>query len=567
MLVLAALLLSSPAPGLLLAPCGPDLPGAQCGSLKVFENRSLGSGRTIDLKVVVVKARGPNPLPDPVFVLAGGPGEAATQEAGGAAQEFAPLLARRDFVFVDQRGTGGSHLLQCPLYAAGDPQNALGDFFPPKAIATCRAELEKDADLTQYTTSAAMADLDDVRAALSYDRINLYGGSYGTRAALVYLREHGDHVRTATLHGVSPTADPVPLRFPTDAQRALDGVLGECAAEPACRGAFPDLAAESKAVFARLEKAPAPAKILDPESGEARAVTLSHDLAAEAVRYLMYQAGTAGLVPVLLHSAAGGDFDALAEFALFGRQHIVDSGTGLYLSITCAEDLPLVPEGEAERAARGTFLGDYRYVQQKRACSLWPQARIGAGFEALVRSNVPVLLLSGQWDPVTPPARGEEALAGLPEGRHVVVPHGGHSYDGLEGTECVDRLVVDFVERGTTKGLDASCIASIKRRPFPTSPPPTKVVALPGADLDRLAGRYVAEGEPLEVKVVRDGARLRAELTGGTRLLLAPVSSTRFRVAGDLGTYAVFQVEDRRAVRLQIEENGQTTMTLKAAAR
>ncbi len=562
------LLLAAPAapPKLALAACGPALPGAQCGTYEVFENRAAKVGRKIGLKVVVLPASGPDRQPDPLFFFAGGPGDAATRMAGGAAQMFGGILKHHDLVFVDQRGTGASHGLMCALYGP-DAQSALGDFFPPEAVTRCRAGLEKDADLTQFTTSIAMADIDDVRTALGYDKINLWGGSYGTRAALVYLREHGDHVRTATLMGIAPTTDPMPLHFARDAQRALDGVVADCAADAACHAAFPELASEVKAVFASLAKGPASAQILDSESGESRTVHLSRDLVAEAVRYLMYESGSAAMIPALVHEAAHGDFSALAEFALFWRRQIVTGlGSGLYFSITCAEDLPWIKAADAEREAQGTFLGDYRWVQQQRACTLWPQAKVPASYLTPVKSAAPVLILSGQWDPTTPPALGDEAARDLPHSLHVVVPHGGHSYDGLEGLDCVDRLMADFVERGTTAGLDTTCLAAIKRRPFPTALPPTKVVTLPDADVARLAGRYVAEGAPMEATLTAEGSRIRVELPGGQKFLLAPVSPTRFRVMGALGTYAVFELAADQAVsRLLIEENGQTTLALKPA--
>jgi pimeloyl-ACP methyl ester carboxylesterase len=554
------------APRLALSDCGPALPGGRCGTYEVFENRGTKSGRKIGLRVVVLPATGADRQPDPLFFFAGGPGDAASRIAGGAAQMFAEILKHRDMVFVDQRGTGASHGLQCTFYDAADPQSALGDFFPPGAVKRCRAELEKDTDLTQYTTSLAMADIDDVREALGYERINLWGGSYGTRAALVYLREHGAHVRSATLMGVLPTSESVPSHFARSAQRALDGVVADCAAEPGCHAAFPALRSEIATVFERLAKGPAPAQVLDPESGEARAVQLSGDLLAEALRYLMYESGSAGLIPALIHNAAQGELGPFAEFALFNRKQIVTGlGSGLYLSVTCAEDLPWIKAEQAEREAKGTFLGDYRYAQQQRACALWPQAKVPASFLAPVESKVPALLFSGQWDPTTPPALGDEAARSLPNSRHVVVPHGGHSYDGLEGLDCVDHLMTAFIERGSSQGLDVTCVAAIKRRPFPTTLPSTRVVSLPDADVARLAGRYVADGAPIEATLTAQGSRIRVEMPGGPRLLLAPVSPTRFRVVGALGMYAVFEMADQKVTRLVVEENGQPTLALKPA--
>jgi pimeloyl-ACP methyl ester carboxylesterase len=182
----------------------------KCGSFEVFENRAKRTGRKISLKIVVVPATGTTHSDDPLFYIPGGPGSSATEDAPGVVQLFAAILEHRDLVFVDQRGTGGSNPLNCNFYDANDPQSSLEYFFPLKDVKKCREELEPRADLTLYTTSIAMDDLDDVRAALGYERINVFGGSYGTRASLVYLRQHPKHVRTLTLQGVLPTNDYIP---------------------------------------------------------------------------------------------------------------------------------------------------------------------------------------------------------------------------------------------------------------------------------------------------------------------------------------------------------------------
>ncbi|MGE5346533.1 MAG: alpha/beta fold hydrolase, partial [Acidithiobacillales bacterium] len=398
--VLSALLASpaageEPKPALTLAPCEvKGVPGAaRCGTLTVFEDRAAKKGRTIGLRVVVLPATKPPAAPDALFVLVGGPGEAATEEAPGLAMEFAAIRERRDVVLVDQRGTGGSHPLNCDLFGPGEGlQRFLGDFLPIEAVRRCKATLEKDANLKLYTTSIAMDDLDDVRSALGYDRINLWGGSYGTRAALAYMRRHPGHVRAALLEGVTPTTDPIPLAFPKDAQRALDGVLAECTAEAACLDAFPRLASEASAVFDRAAAGPVTAEVLRPDTGDPEKVTLTRDIVGEAVRYMTYQAGTAGLVPVVIHEAAGGNWDPLATFAVFARKEIVGSGgMGLYLSVTCAEDLPFIRPGEGEKAATGSYLGDYRLRQQRAACGVWPRGAVPKDYLNPVRSESPAL--------------------------------------------------------------------------------------------------------------------------------------------------------------------------------
>ena len=459
-----------------LAPC--EVPGAgeglkekaRCGTFEVFENRATKSGRRIKLKVVVFPATGREKAANPLFYIPGGPGSSATEDAPYIAQQYAKVRERRELVFVDQRGTGGSNPLNCDLFNPQDLQSYLGDYFPLEDVRKCREQLEPKADLRLYTTDIAMDDLDEVRAALGYGRINITGGSYGTRAAQVYLKRHGEHVRAVILHGVSPTGQLMPRDFPQHTERALNGVIDECAADAACRAAFPDLRAEVKTVLERLLRGPVEVELKNAQTGESIPIKLSRDLAGEAVRYMLYQPDAASRIPLYIHSAARGDFAPLAKSAINYRRQIVATGSnGMYLSVTCAEDLPWIKPGEGERNAAHTFLGDYRLRQQRAACALWPRGEIPKGYAEPTRAVVPALILTGQWDPVTPPAYGETAAKYLPNSLHLVVPHGGHGFGGLEGLDCVQNLINDFVNRGTTSGLDTSCVKNIRRRGFPLS--------------------------------------------------------------------------------------------------
>ncbi|MGH9968158.1 MAG: alpha/beta fold hydrolase [Pyrinomonadaceae bacterium] len=465
----------------ILKPCEvPEYSGkAQCGSYEVYENRAARQGRKINLKILVFPATGSERAADPFVYIAGGPGSSATEDAPGIAQYFAKINEHRDLVFVDQRGAGGSHPLNCDFFNAADLQSYFGYFFPLDDVRKCRGQLERDADLTLYTTPIAADDLDEVRAALGYQQLNLFGASYGTRAALIYLRRHPQHVRTISLQGVSPPNQYMPRDFPQHTERALQGILTECNEDEACHLAFPNLRAEVSAVLERLLRGPVEVQVRSPgssniptsdstaKSDNRRKVKLSRELAAEAIRYMLYNPGAASQVPLVLHLAAQGDFVPLAEAALRYRLGIVATGSnGLYLSITCAEDLPWIKPGEGERLATSTFLGDYRLRQQREACALWTRASIPGDYGDPVRGSAPVLILTGEWDPVTPPSNGEAVAAHLPNSLHVIVPHGAHGFSGLEGLDCVNRLQIDFVERGTVKGLDTSCVKSIRRRGF-----------------------------------------------------------------------------------------------------
>lgn len=436
-----------------------------CGSYEVFENRATKTGRKISLKIVVFPATGSDKLPDPFWYIPGGPGSSATEDAPYIAQLFRKLRERRDFLFVDQRGTGGSNPLDCQFFNASDLQSYFGAYFPLDDVRNCRAQLEPKADLKLYTTPIAMDDFDDVRTALGFEQVNLIGASYGTRAVQVYLRAHEKHVRTIILHGVSATNQLMPRDFPLHTERALNGVLDECLADEKCRTAFPEIRAEAKQVLDTLIKGPVQVEL--KEGNNSAKVKFSRDLAAEAVRYMLYQSAAASRVPVMLHEASQGNFTPLAQAALYYRKNLVATGAnGMYLSVTCAEDLPMIKAGEGEKNGENTFLGDYRLRQQRAACELWPIGTVPSNYSQPTQSAVPALILTGQWDPVTPPLYGDTASRSLPNSLHVVVPHGGHGFNGLVGMECIDNLLVTFVNVGTTKGLDTSCVQSIKRSGF-----------------------------------------------------------------------------------------------------
>ena len=459
---------------LALAPC--TLPGvgaaenARCGTLSVYENR-VAKGRKIQLRVVVLPATGPEREPDPIFFIAGGPGSSVVEDAGGIAGDMPALRRRRDFVLVDQRGTGGSHPINCPFYGPPDSlQSFLGDFMPPDAVRRCRAMFATTTDLTQYTTTIAAHDLDEVRAALGAERINLSGGSYGTRAAQEYMRRYPNRVRAATLFGLVPPSEAMPQHFARDAQNSLDAVVKECAADAACNAAFPRLAAEIRAVFDGLARAPARVTVDHPRTNRPATVSLSYDMVAETLRYMLYSSVEAALVPAVMHNAAAGDFGWLARRSLRARGANTGNGNfdGLYLAITCAEDLPRTDPAREAAEAKGTFLGEYRMRQQRAACEIWGRSPVPADYYTPVRSNAPVLLVTGADDPVTPPRYAAEVARTLPNALNIVVPFGAHGLNGLEGLACIDDIERQVIERASVAGIDTSCVARIRRRGFAT---------------------------------------------------------------------------------------------------
>ncbi len=251
----------------------------------------------------------------------------------------------------------------------------------------------------------------------------------------------------------------MPDGFGRAAQRALDGVLDECAATPACASAFPKLRAETAQVFDRLSRAPITTRL----SGIDRPVTITRDQVAEAIRYLLYVTRQASRLPLLLHRASGGDFSPIAEYLRSYRLGVLYDG--LYLSITCAEDVPFLPK-DAEARDQGTFLGSYRIREQRAACAEWPRGTVPSHHGEPVRSQVPVLITTGTLDPVTPPANGDLVAKTLPNALHIRVPAGAHGLGGLQGLDCLAAIKRGFVQRGTATGLDTSCVRKIVRPAF-----------------------------------------------------------------------------------------------------
>ncbi len=450
-----------------LKPCASDEgpTDAYCGALTVFENRDARQGRTIDLKIVVLPALGNDAAPDPLFLLAGGPGQGAAKMARQVRDLFGRIQVRRDIVLVDQRGTGDSNGLECRADADSLASLNESDEAGLDRLKTCLAGY--DADTRFYTTPIAMDDLDDVRAFLGYETINLYGGSYGTRAALVYLRQHETHVRAVVLDGVAPTDMRLPLYFARDAQRALDRLLADCAADAACAAQYPDLAARVPALFARLETAPHEARLTHPRTGATEVVQVKAALVANIVAGALYSPLLSSLVPELLVRAETNDFQGMLALATTGESAGENMSAGMQLSVICAEDAPRVTEADVARESAGSIFARHLLASRLKACEFWPRGAVPASYYEPVRSNVPVLVLSGDLDPVTPPSWGEAVSGSLPNARHVTAPATGH---GVVGTGCGLRMVAAFIDQGSTEAVDTSCLASMKRPPFVLGP-------------------------------------------------------------------------------------------------
>jgi pimeloyl-ACP methyl ester carboxylesterase len=308
-----------------------------------------------------------------------------------------------------------------------------------------------------------MDDLDEVRAALGYQRINLWGGSYGTRAALVYARAHPARLRAMVLDGVAPVSLRLPLYFARDAQRALELLIKQCEADAPCARRFPHLLKRFEALLSQLEKKPEVARLEDPLTGAPVELAIGRDQFVEQLRGLLYSPELTALLPLTLERAAGGDFRPFVAEVDSASPPRDSLAVGMFLSVICAEDAPFISAEEIDRLAQGSFLGAHQAREFLQACAVWPRGAVPGGFREPVRSSAPALLLSGELDPATPPSWAEEALQTLPNGVHLVAPGVGH---GVSAVGCVPNLLKIFYEKGSAEGLDFSCVKALRRPPF-----------------------------------------------------------------------------------------------------
>jgi pimeloyl-ACP methyl ester carboxylesterase len=456
------------APTVPLTPCrlqGVEA-GALCGRIARPLDPARPDGTQIDLHFAVLPALARNKKPDPVFFFAGGPGQSAIGLAGVVAGLTARLGNRRDVVLVDQRGTGLSAPLKCeqpppaaPLRELSDPARQFDE------LRRCRAALERlpYGDLRQFTTTVAMADVDAVRRALGAERIDLIGGSYGTRAALEYQRQFPQAVRRVVLDGVAPPDMALPAAFSTDGQAAFDALARACAAAPACDRPYPALQAAWRRVLATL---PREVTVPHPVTGQPERFTLSADVAAGLLRLPLYVPALASALPLAITQADGGRFDALVGLstALGGeRRGPAALAEGMHYSVMCAEDAPRLAQAADPP---GPDFGDGFARQYEAACADWPRGAVAEAFYTVPPAPAAALVLSGGADPVTPPRHGERVARALGAlARHVVVPEAGH---GVMSLGCMPDVIYRFIDADTDAQalqVDAGCVADLPRPP------------------------------------------------------------------------------------------------------
>lgn len=436
---------------------------AECATVQLPENPAQPEGRSVGLRIARLKARTNDPAAEPLVFIAGGPGQSALEMFPAVSAAFEKVRQQRPILLVDQRGTGASKPLHCPM--------DIFDMESPEApekteilewARNCLDEM--DADPRFYTTVDAVRDFESLRQALGIEKFMLYGISYGSRVALEYLRRHPTSLRGVVVDGVAAPSEPLGLEIASDAQAAFDAILDRCASTPSCDKRFPNLQERFQAMQERLDEEPVTVELRDPRSGEFDTVTIGAASVASLVRMSSYQRHTVALLPLQLSRAADGDFAALG-----GALQILEDSSlpesmamGMHMAVVCSEDIPFYPK-DAAAQAEGTYLGPMSVDFMMTVCSEWPTRDLGEGIKQPVSSDVPVLLLSGEFDPVTPPENAEKVIENLSTARHIVAPGQGH---GVAWQGCMPEVVANFYRTLQPDELDAECVERLETEPF-----------------------------------------------------------------------------------------------------
>ncbi|MEE9333709.1 MAG: alpha/beta fold hydrolase [Granulosicoccaceae bacterium] len=441
---------------------GASLLPAQCAELIVPLDPTAPSGETLTLTIAKVPARTNKPKSDPFTLIAGGPGQSATESFPPVAQAFRHILLERDIYLIDQRGTGQSHKLVCK----SDDASSLFEFdeaLIAEQAKTCRESLPHDPHF--FTTSVAVQDIELVRRALGIEQWNIYGVSYGTRVALHYLRRFPDQVRTLILDAVVAPEVALGPEIAVMAERALDAMFTRCENDSSCSSAFPELATKTNKLISSLKNEARPVQYEDLSSGQLRMLDFDHQHLAVTLRLMSYSAYGNAILPSMLFDAS--ENNNLAPFARQAELQVRSLGdsiaNGMHHAVVCTEDEPFTDIDEGRAQSADTYLGTDLIDALKISCEQWDSGVIDDDFKQPVESTVPTLLLSGSADPITPPEYAERAKAKLKNSKHIVIEHQGH----MQSTSgCMPSIMAEFIKLGEVEQLDTNCLERLTAPPF-----------------------------------------------------------------------------------------------------
>ncbi len=445
---------------------------AECGNFLVKENPQNNSSRLISLNILRLPAINPMSQQDPLFIIAGGPGQSAVALAESFHQAFSDVRKNRDFIFLDQRGTGKSSPLNCEIESAKADEHS-----PVQQKVLLREAIQKCIEMHRdhapyYTTNYAVADLDMIREAMGYKKINLWGGSYGSRVVLEYLRRYPTQARSGVIDGVAPVDIALPWFMERDVLAALTAINQQCVQAVECNRLYGDILQKAKEASELLHKTPVKVSIPHPRTQEQLVVSVDAESFASVIQLALYSRDLSTLLPQMIHNAFVGDYQLVASLMNLAKakNEAMKISYGMHYAVVCNEDYPLYKDKKAEES--NVFLHAHSVQKYSEVCSQWPTAKLPSDYWQPFKSEIPVLILSGEVDPVTPPAWGALAKKSLKNATEIIAP-GGHHIVTQEG--CITQLIAAFIERGDGQQLNSSCVKNIK--PLAIWLPPAKAEA------------------------------------------------------------------------------------------
>ncbi len=441
---------------------------ARCFDLEVPLVWDKPDGRTISLYGAIIPAKTMDAADDPLVILAGGPGQAATTYGALVERAFHKIRERRDIILIDQRGTGGSNALSCefPEEFNGEASDAMLQKFGKKCVG------EQDVNVRYFSSMDVLKDLEHVRSRLGVQQVNLWGGSYGTRLGLLYMKLYPESIRSVILDGVTSPEESVFRQAAKSAEAAWQKLVAACESDNDCAQTHPNLNVRFKALLQQLEAEPVETVLSNAANGKPETIEVGHKWLAEAVRSALYVPSQASIIPFALQRVEQGDYSVFGALAANSAAWASSTMTiGSTLSVLCREDVPTLTRAEAERLGEDSFHGANYYNNWAALCSNWPVLGVPEGYGDPITSDIPTIILSGALDPVTPPAMALVAEKGLRNAQHMIADNAGHNVSAFG---CAPDIMADFIKAASPEGLDPACLSDPVRPAFVLTPAGSK---------------------------------------------------------------------------------------------
>ncbi len=435
---------------------------AECAEWQRPLDPEAPDGEQITLFVARLASTAIDPAGDAFTVINGGPGGSSVDMMVDMGGILRPFTRERDVIVIDQRGTGRSAPMSCE--ALTDTADDVTVEMVTQLTQDCLEDVPHDPRF--FTTSVAVRDIEALREALGYEQLSVYGVSYGTRVAQHYAQQYPDATRALVIDSVVPLEHALGSQIAIHSQTTLDSLFDRCLENSACSNQFPNVAEDFHRVAEELRRAPKPLQIQHPVTGVPTDMEVSYGHLAILVRLALYAPPSAALLPLIIDEAANNNnYLPIAANGLRMMNSLTQSiNYGMHNAVMCTEDAPFYDDTTVDfDAMAATYLGAQMYETLAAMCEVWPAGFADENIKQALESNVPTLVLSGEFDPITPPAWGDQVMPGLSNAVHLVAPGQGH---GVFPQGCLPRVVLEFVENPDPEAVDGTCTQHLSTHPF-----------------------------------------------------------------------------------------------------